>query len=236
VRRNDKFHGAAEVVAGLDRSLRRFDTSHLDIFFLHGITPASYGHAVAEILPALRREQEKGKFRFLGMTEAPPRDLEHKGLSLALDDDHFDVAMLAFSPTNQNARDIALPRTMALGWGTYIMYVGRFLADFGRVRDTLAALADAGEFPADLAQRDDPLDFLINEGGALDIMDAAYRYARHEPGAHVVLFGSGNREHIARNVRSINSPPLADAALARLKSLFGGRPGVGVQSAAIYGQ
>jgi len=234
VRRNETFHSAPEVVAGLDESLRRLRSGHLDIFFLHGITPASYGHAVAEILPALRREQEKGKFRFLGLTEAPPRDLEHKGLSLALDDDHFDVAMLAFSPTNQNARDIAFPRTMAMGWGTYIMYVGRFLADAGRVREALASMADAGEFPADLARRDDPLDFLMEEGGALDVMDAAYRYARHEPGAHVVLFGSGDRAHIAWNIQSINSPPLSDGAVARLRSLFGGRPGVGVQSAAIY--
>ena len=88
----------------------------------------------------------------------------------------------------------------------------------------------------ELAKRDNPLDFLMNEGGASDIMDAAYRYARHESGAYVVLFGSGDRAHIASNVKSINAPPLSDDAATRLKSLFGGRPGVGVQSAAIYGQ
>ena len=234
VRRKDRFYTAAEVVAGLEESLRRLGTDYVDIFFLHGITPVSYDYAVSEILPALRREQEKGKIRFLGLTEAPPRDLEHAGLGLALDDDHFDVAMLAFSPTNQNARDLAFPRTRAQNWGTYVMYVGRFLADTERVRGTLAALAETGEFPADLAARNDPLGFLVESGGALDIMDAAYRYARHEPGAHVVLFGSGNREHITRNVKSINSPPLSDGAAARLGSLFGGRPGVGVRSAAIY--
>ncbi|MBT3550970.1 MAG: aldo/keto reductase [Rhodospirillaceae bacterium] len=234
VRQKGTFHKPGEVVAGLEESLRRLGTDHLDIFFLHGITPASYDYAVTEILPVIRREQEKGKFRFLGLTEAPPLDLNHEGLSLALDDDHFDVAMLAFSPTNQNARDIAFPRTMAQGWGTYVMYVGRFLSDAGRVRDTLAAMAEAHEFPAELGSRGNPLDFLMEEGGARDMMDAAYRYARHEPGANVVLFGSGDQAHIASNVKSINSPPLSDEVLTRLKALFGGRPGVGVQSAAIY--
>ena len=88
----------------------------------------------------------------------------------------------------------------------------------------------------ELAKRDNPLDFLMNGGGASDIMDVAYRYAHHVSGAHVVLFGSGDRAHIASNVKSINAPPLSDDVVAQLKSLFGGRPGVGVQSVAIYVQ
>ncbi len=72
VRRNETIHKPTEVVAGLDGSLPLLGIGILDIFFLRGITPASYGHAVAEIVPALRREQEKGKFRFLGFTEGRP--------------------------------------------------------------------------------------------------------------------------------------------------------------------
>ncbi len=72
VRRNETIHKPAEVVAGLDESLSLPGIGHLDIFFLHGITPASYGHAVVEIVPALRREQEMEKFRFLGLTEGRP--------------------------------------------------------------------------------------------------------------------------------------------------------------------
>ena len=139
------------------------------------------------------------------------RDLDYDGLCLALYGDHFDVTMLAFSPTNQNARACVFPRIPAQGWGGYVMYVGRFLADPKRVHTTLAALAAEDEFPADLAVRDDPLDFLVDERGAMDLMDAAYRYVRHEPGADVVLLEGGNRGHIARNVQSINSPALVQA-------------------------
>jgi aryl-alcohol dehydrogenase-like predicted oxidoreductase len=235
VRQKGEFHSAETVVAGLEESLRRLRTDRVDIFFLHGLTTESYAYARDEIIPALRREKEKGKFRFLGLTEAPPRDLNHEGLAMALDDDLFDVAMLAFSPTNQGARMSVFPRTRALGVGTYVMYVGRFVANMDQVRATLRALADEGAFPADLAVRDNPLDFLIHEGGAADLMDAAYRYASHEEGADVVLFGTGDPDHAAKNAASVSGPPLAPAALARLRALFGDGRAVGVQSARLYG-
>ena len=63
--------------------------------------------------------------------------------------------------------------------------------------------------------------FLVHEGGAASVVDAAYRFARHEPGCHVVLTGTGSVEHLDENVRSINAPPLPGADLDRLRSLFG---------------
>ncbi len=235
VRQAGEFHSAETVIAGLDQSLAGLRTDHVDIFFLHGLTPLSYAYARDEILPALLAEKEKGKFRFLGLTEAPPRDLNHEGLAMALDDDLFDVAMLAFSPTNQGARLSIFPRTRARGVGTYVMYVGRFVADMDQVRATFRGLAEEGSFPADLAGRDNPLDFLIDEGGAADLMDAVYRYARHEEGADVVLFGTGNPDHVTKNAASLSGPPLLEPALARLHALFGDGRAVGVHSARLYG-
>ena len=40
------------------------------------------------------------------------------------------------------------------------------------------------------------------------MVDAAYRFARHEPGSEVVLFGTGNRAHLRSNIDSILRPPL----------------------------
>lgn len=234
VRQKGENHTAERIVAGLEESLRRLRTDHVDIFFLHGLTPVSYPYARDQIIPAVLKEKEKGKFRFLGMTEAPPRDVNHDGLALALADDPFDVAMLAFSPTNQTARDRIFPKTRAQGVGTYVMYVGRFLSDPANVRAELRQLAREGAFPAELAERENPLDFLMDEGGAADLMDAAYRYARHEPGADVVLFGTGNADHVARNVASVTGPPLAPAARDRLRALFGEGEAFGVHSARLY--
>jgi branched-subunit amino acid aminotransferase/4-amino-4-deoxychorismate lyase len=74
----------------------------------------------------------------------------------------------------------------------------------------------------------DPLGFLVAEGGAASITDAAYRYARHEKGADVILFGTGNRAHVKANIESILRPPLPAPVIERLHRTFGHLSGVGL--------
>ena len=51
--------------------------------------------------------------------------------------------------------------------------------------------------------------------------EAAYRFARHEPGVDVVLFGTGDAGHLRTNVASLLKPPLPEADRAKLAALFG---------------
>ncbi len=238
---------AKEIVAGLDASLTTLGTDYVDIFFLHTVLPDAYGHVAREVVPALLREKTKGKFRFLGITEMPPKDPRHAMLQSALNDsgeDHFDVIMFAFHMLNQNARQRVFPATLTRNIGTLIMFAVRSLFSTpGRLQQDLRALAAKGKVPAWLAAKSQPLDFLLhpeNEGGAHDIIEAAYRYVRHQPGANVVLFGTGKPAHVAANIASILKPPLPPAAVEKLHELFGHLEGVGLdlpnhqrQSAAI---
>ena len=89
-------------------------------------------------------------------------------------------------------------------------------------------LAAAGKVPAGLAAKSEPLDFLIHEGGAGTLLDAAYRFARHEPGADVVLFGTSSAKHLRSNVQSIVRPPLPAADVEKLYALFGQLRGIGL--------
>jgi len=74
--------------------------------------------------------------------------------------------------------------------------------------------------------------YSINEnGGAANITEAAYRFARHEPGVDVVLFGTGDPAHLRTNVASLLKPPLPEADRAKLAALFGQLTGVGMDSA-----
>ncbi|MEM8974796.1 MAG: hypothetical protein AAGD43_22285, partial [Pseudomonadota bacterium] len=82
--------------------------------------------------------------------------------------------------------------------------------------------------PADFAGDNDPLEFLVSEGGATSITDAAYRFARHEAGADVILFGTGNKNHVQDNVNSILRPPLAPEFVKQLHKAFGHLIGVGL--------
>jgi aryl-alcohol dehydrogenase-like predicted oxidoreductase len=219
---------AAEVVANLEASLQRLRTDRVDVFLLHGVAPQHYDWARAELAPALLAEKQKGKIRHLGLSETGPNDPMQAMLQRALDDPVWEVAMLAFHMMNQGARRDVFPRTRARGVGTLLMFVVRnIFSRPGLLAETMRRLADEGQVPAELATAS-PLDFLVHPDGASSLLDAAYRYARHEPGADVVLLGTSDVEHLRTNVASILAPPLPAADTARLAAVFGHLRGVGL--------
>jgi len=73
--------------------------------------------------------------------------------------------------------------------------------------------------------RINPADLDDGPGGPLgylgDVVNAGYRFCRHEPGLDVVLLGTGNIEHLEANLKSINDPPLPPEIATRLEKLFG---------------
>jgi aryl-alcohol dehydrogenase-like predicted oxidoreductase len=218
-------------VASLDRSLKELGTDYIDVYQLHGIAPHAYDHAREAIAPALLREKEKGKFRHLGVTETAPGDPEHEMVQRASRDGMWEVAMIAFHMLHQNARAKAFPLTREHRVGTLLMFAVRnIFSRPERLATTLRDLAEAGELPREVAAHPDPLGFLVHEGGAASVIDAAYRFVRHEPGVDVVLFGTGDGVHLRSNIASLLKPPLPDADRARLTELFGHLVGVGLDA------
>jgi len=216
----------AGLVANLEGTLRRLGTDHVDVYHLHGIPPKDYDYCMAELVPAMLAEKDKGKIRHLGITETGPNDHKHLMLERALADGVFEVVMLAFNLMNQNARANVFPATQAKGVGTLIMFVVRqVFSDPAYYAETVARLRREGKLPPGDA---DPLGFLFHDGGAADVIDAAYRFARHEPGTDVILFGTGSEAHLRRNVASILKPPLPEADVAELYRRFQHLEGVGL--------
>jgi L-galactose dehydrogenase len=106
--------------------------------------------------------------------------------------------------------------------------VRSIFADPPRVAREIKELAAKGLVDASLGATDDPLGFLVHDAGGSNLIDAAYRYARHEPGVDVVLFGTGNAAHLKSNVASLLKPPLPQADRAKLTTLFGHLTGIGL--------
>ena len=145
------------MVACLDASLRKLDTDYVDIFHLHGLSPTAYDRAMSEIVPALLREKEKGKFRHLAVSETGPRDPEHKMLERAVEEPLFEVVMLAFHMMNQNARKPVLERARANKIGTLCMFAVRnVFSKPGLLEKTIADLAAEGKLPRTLAENEGP--------------------------------------------------------------------------------
>src|SRR5262249_60355985 len=91
-------------VASLDRSLKELGTDYIDVYQLHGIAPRAYDHALNVLVPALLREREKGKFRWLGITETAPGDPEHEMTRRAATDGVWAACIFAFHMSHQNRR------------------------------------------------------------------------------------------------------------------------------------
>jgi len=220
---------AESVVTGLDESLRALGVDCIDVYQVHGLLPEDYDYVTAELVPVLLRERDKGKFRFLGVTESAVKDGNQTMSRRAVRDDCWDVMMLAFHMMHQGIRARVLPHTQAKRIGTMMMFVVRRLFSMpGRLQEIMAELAKEGRLPAALADDPEPLNFLIHQGGAESLTDAAYRFARHEPGVDVVLFGTSNPDHLRANIASLLRPPLPAADRERVVRLFDKLEGVGL--------
>jgi aryl-alcohol dehydrogenase-like predicted oxidoreductase len=143
-------------------------------------------------------------------------------LKRAVNDPVWEVFMVGFHMMHQGARRNVFPETRAKGIGTLLMFAVRSIfADPPRVKREMKALADKGLVEKWLGEVDDPLGFLVHEGGASSMIEAAYRFARHEPGVDVTLFGTGDSAHLKSNIAALMKPPLPGADREKIVKLFG---------------
>jgi aryl-alcohol dehydrogenase-like predicted oxidoreductase len=229
--RGNEWMPPEKFIAGLDNSLRLMGTDHVDVFNLHGVELDEYDYAIERLAPALIEEKRKGKIGHIGLTENPIVDFTSEMLKRALRDPVWEVFMVGFHMMHQGARRNVFPATREKGIGTLLMFAVRSIfADPPRVAREMKELAAKGLVEKWLGETNDPLGFLIHEGGAATLTEAAYRFARHEPGVDVTLFGTGDAEHLRTNVAALLKPPLPAADHAKLGALFGHLTGVGLDS------
>jgi aryl-alcohol dehydrogenase-like predicted oxidoreductase len=96
--RYDRAHfdfSARRVIESVDISLSRMGVDHLDIMLCHDIEFVEMSQIVEETLPALRRIQEQGKVRFVGISGYPMNIfryvLDRTDLDVVLSYNHFTL-------------------------------------------------------------------------------------------------------------------------------------------------
>jgi aryl-alcohol dehydrogenase-like predicted oxidoreductase len=229
VHRDGERWSPKRVAESLDNSLRVMGTDYVDVFNLHAVDPQQYDYALTVLAPALIAQKSKGKIRHIGLTENPIVDFTNETLKRALRDPVWEVFMVGFHMMHQGARVNVFPGTRKNGVGTLLMFAVRSIfADPPRVARELRELAAKGLVEKWLGDTDDPLGFLVHEAGAANMIEAAYRFARHEPGVDVVLFGTGSAGHLRTNVASLLKPPLPQTDRAKLAALFCHLTGIGL--------
>jgi L-galactose dehydrogenase len=218
----DQANPEAEIVKGLEQSLKLLGTDYIDVYHLHGVEPKDYEFAQNRLMAPMRRLKEQGKIRFIGVTEGFVVDMAHTMLVDSLQKHLWDVVMVGFNLLNPSARKTIFPLTMKGGVGVLDMFaVRRALSQPQRLKEMCAELVAKGSLAKDSLDVNDPLGFLLKETDAATLPEAAYRFCRHERGVDVVLTGTGNPAHLKENISAILKPPLPKAALEKLDKLFG---------------
>ena len=100
---------ARRVAESIDISLERMRVDHLDIVFCHDIEFVELDQIVDETIPALRKEVEKGKVRFIGVSGYPMKIftemMQRAELDVVLSYNHYtlqnDMALSLVEPCRE---------------------------------------------------------------------------------------------------------------------------------------
>jgi aryl-alcohol dehydrogenase-like predicted oxidoreductase len=209
-----------EFIESCERSLTRLQTDFIDVFQVHGVVPETYPHVRDHLVPALRKLQDQGKVRFIGITEVFSGDHERELLKMSLADNHFDTIMIGYNLLTPGPEDDVLPLATANDVGVLVMCA---------VRKKIAKPSDLNELIASLKHRNllphsvpdtGALDWLLHDG-VDSVTDACYRFAQEPAAVSTVLTGTANVNHLEQNLRAILAGNLPAADRQRLKETFG---------------
>jgi len=202
----------------VEACLKRLGTDYIDVMNVHGVLPDEYEWTRDELAPVILRMRDEGKVRYLGITEQFLNDTSHVMLRRALaEDDLWDVLMIGYSVLNFCAETTIMDAVRARGCGTQVMFaVRRALSRPEALFELMEKLVDSGQVDAGSFDPAEPLVFMGE-----NLVDAAYRFARHESGMDVVLSGTSSIEHLKANAASINAAPLPPDVVARARAIFG---------------
>jgi aryl-alcohol dehydrogenase-like predicted oxidoreductase len=210
------------VRAGVEQSLRRMRTDHVDLVQVHMSPPRSVleDHDVIAEMQALRDE---GKVRFLGMSGTLPNLPDHIDMGV------FDAFQIPYSALEREHEQLVTDAARA-GAGTIIRGgVARGVpealpAGYDRLPEEMrtslegALEARKARWAAAEADLDDLLD-------GMPRMEFLLRFTLSHPDLHTTIVGTSSRAHLADNVAVARKGPLPtdvyEAAREKLGSAGG---------------
>lgn len=212
----------AEIVATVEASLRRMGVSEIDLLLVGGFVSAeTYARIVNEQLPVLRRLQDAGKIRYLGATEKSSDDGAHEWLARGLQDDWFDVIMVAYNLMNQSAEHTVFPLCRQNDVGVMVIYTVRSVfSNPQRLREVIADFKERALIAPEALSDGEPLDWLLDEHTP-SLIEAAYRFVAHHDAVTTVMTGTTSVTHLEANIVTMHKPPLPPEKINRLRQLFG---------------
>jgi aryl-alcohol dehydrogenase-like predicted oxidoreductase len=239
-----KFHAPASgpvqeaVAASLDASLHRLGLERVDLFQMHNPIGTDHREAVSaervidEVIPALLRLRESGKFGFagftaIGATAALQEVFSAKGLA---------TAQVAFNALNPSAGRVVpagfpgqdygglLTQAADAGIGTIgirVLAGGALSGSATRHRLGAPVVEPIGSGPdyATDVRRAAALRAVADEAGIGDLIELAIRFAISHPALSTAMVGLANLEQLEIAAAAAARGPLPAETLARLAAV-----------------
>ena len=182
------------MIEGVNLSLKRIKTDHLDLIQFHGAPSKELLHEAIQALQDLKRE---GKVRFIGCSTVLPDVTELLQLGV------FDTFQMPYSSVERE-HEAVITQIAKAGAGTIIRGgVGRGEPGYG--------LADPDRWKMWEAAR---LDELL---GGMDKFEFMLRFTITHPDVSTTIVGTLNPEHVTHNMAAFKKGPLPAATYAEAK-------------------
>jgi aryl-alcohol dehydrogenase-like predicted oxidoreductase len=187
------------LVAGIEQSLRRLQTDHLDLVQFHH-SPSVEDLEKEGALEVLAEFQAAGKIRFIGSSSIRPNI---EGL---IDLDVFDVFQIPYSALQRDHEEI-ISEAARHGAGIVIRGgIARGEPGEGQGKEETWAAFDEKAL-ADLLDGASPTEFML-------------RFTISHPDLTTTIVGTRNPRHLAENVAAVEKGPLPPDVYAEAKSRF----------------
>jgi aryl-alcohol dehydrogenase-like predicted oxidoreductase len=188
---------AANVRAGVERSLRRLGTDRLDLVQVH-MSPSQAQMEAEHTVPTLMTLRDEGKVRFIGMSGILPNLPDHIAMGV------FDVFQIPYSAVQREHEDL-VTAAAAAGAGTLI----RGGAARGTASEdknwTVQPLSSSGP-PAQDRWQAAGLDELLDDG--MSRHEFILRFTLSHPGLSSTIVGTSSLGHLRGNVAIAEKGPL----------------------------
>ncbi len=200
---------AKRVAESVDVSLHRLGTDHLDVVLCHDIEFVPMQQIVDETLPALRKIQQSGKVRFVGISGYPM-----KAFQFVLAQAELDCVLSYNQYTLQNTRfaDELVPELKSRGVG--VMNAGPFSARLL----TNAPLPDWLKEPEEVKAAARKAAAHCQSRG-VDIAQLALQFSIANPDITTTVAGSANPENI-RKWSQWAAAPIDETLLREVQDIF----------------
>ncbi len=233
------------VIAAVEESLTRLRRERVDLIQMHNhVASIAEGGAVSpdetlgEVVDALRELRAQGKARFWGLTAVG----ETAALRRVIDSGTLNTIQSVYNLVNPSAGASVPPgfdmpdygnqieRASANGMGVLVIRVLAAGALSGEATrhpvavPTVAPIGSGRDYGQDRA-RAEGFRFLLQEGYAGSLVEAALRFALGNPGVSSVLVGYSSLEHLEQAAAIAARGPLPAAAVARLPEVWAGFTG-----------